>query len=104
MKVEEKPMSHPFLEFVARDQVVTVAHAIEAAVEESFVADSSRRTGDEIRRRLAICERLIRHLRADLGWGLQRVLDHLPHYLRCDLDGEPWEPDKRTIWMPQDGA
>ena len=97
-------MSRSFLEFVAEDQVVAVAHAIEAAVAKSFEADRSRATGDEIRRRFALCEHVIRQLRADLGWGLQRVLDHLPHYLRCEVDGQPWEPDKRTIWMPQDGA
>ncbi|TMQ08612.1 MAG: hypothetical protein E6J90_39830 [Deltaproteobacteria bacterium] len=43
-------------------------------------------------------------LRGDLGWGLQRVLDHLPHYFRCELDGQPWEPDRRTCWMPEDGT
>jgi len=96
-------MDRSFLELVAADQLPMVAHAIEAAVATSFEVDRSQPTGDEIRRRFAICERLIRHLRADLGWGLQRVLDHLPHYLRCELDGQSWEPDKRTIWMPQDG-
>jgi len=97
-------MARSFLEFVAEDQVVTVLHGIEAAVARSFDADRARATGGEIRRRFDICERLIRHLRTDLGWGLRRVLDHLPYYLRCELDGQPWEPDRRTIWMPEDGV
>ena len=61
-------------------------------------------TGAEIRRRFAICERLLRELRGDLGWGLQRVLGHLPHYLRCELEGVPWAPDERAIWVPEDEA
>jgi hypothetical protein len=34
---------------------------------------------------------------------LQRVLDHLPEYLRCELDGIPWQPDTRMVWVPADG-
>ena len=96
-------MARTFMELVEKDQVARVMLAIEQAVTHSFEADGARMTGDEIRRRFGLCERLIRRLRGDLGWGLHRVLDHLSHYLRCELDGNPWEPDKRTIWMPEDG-
>ena len=97
-------MARTFMELVEKDQVARVMLAIESAVSRSFEADRARMTGDEIRRRFGICERLVRQLRGDLGWGLHRVLDRLPHYLRCNLDGHPWEPDKRTIWMPEDGS
>lgn len=92
-----------FLDLVTEDQVGRVMLAIERAITRSFAEDGSRATGDEIRRRFALCERLVRQLRGDLGWGLQRVLDHLPKYLRCELDGVRWMPDARTVWVPSDG-
>lgn len=92
-----------FLDLVAKDQVGRVALAFERAIARSFREDGARMTGDEVRRRFRICERLFRHLRGDLGWGLQRVLDHLPGYLRAELDGIPWQPDTRTVWVPADG-
>jgi hypothetical protein len=92
-----------FLDLVTQDQVARVTLAIERAIAASFREDGARMTGDEVRRRFAICERLLRQLRGDLGWGLQRALDHLPRYLRCELDGVPWEPDARTVWVPADG-
>jgi hypothetical protein len=92
-----------FLDLVEQDQVGRVTVAVERAIERSFREDGSRTTGAEVRRRFAICERLFRRLRGDLGWGLQRVLDHLPQYLRCELDGIPWQPDTRTVWVPADG-
>jgi hypothetical protein len=97
-------MVRPFMELLEKDQLGRVMLAIERAVSKSFEDDGARTTGDEIRRRFALCERLIRRLRGDLGWGLHRVLDHLPRYLRCELDGQRWEPDARTIWMPEDGT
>jgi hypothetical protein len=92
-----------FADLVAGDQVGCVSLAIERAIKRSFREDCARMTGDEVRRRFAICERLVRRLRGDLGWGLQRALDHLPRYLRCELDGIPWQPDARTVWVPADG-
>ncbi|MBI3184629.1 MAG: hypothetical protein HYZ28_21035 [Myxococcales bacterium] len=96
-------MTGPFLDLVTRDQVARVMLAVERAISGSFAEDGSRPTGDEVRRRFALCERLLRQLRGDLGWGLQRVLDHLPKYLRCELDGVPWRPEARTVWVPSDG-
>jgi hypothetical protein len=92
-----------FLDLVTQDQIAAVTLAIERAIATSFREDGARMTGAEVRRRFAICERLLRHLRGDLGWGLQRVLDHLPRYLRAELDGIPWQPDTRTLWVPADG-
>lgn len=81
----------------------TITTGIERAVAHSFEVDQARMTRAEVRHRFDICRRILVQLRGDLGWGLQRVLDRLPHYLRCELDGQPWEPDTRTIWMPEDG-
>jgi len=97
-------MTQLLLETLAKDDLGRVTLGIEHAVSQSFEADRARMTGAEVRRRFGICERLFRQLRGDLGWGLVRVLDHLPEYLRCELDGTPWEPDSRTCWMPGDGT
>jgi hypothetical protein len=97
-------MPGAFLDLVEQDQLARVVLGFEHAVTRSFETDGARMTDAEVRRRFGICERLFRQLRGDLGWGLHRVLDHLPHYLRCELDGLRWEPDSRTIWMPEDGT
>jgi hypothetical protein len=96
-------MPAAFLDLVEQGQLTRAATAVERVVAQSFETDGARMTGAEVRRRFAICERLFRQLRGDLGWGLTRVIDHLPHYLRCELDGQAWEPDRRTCWMPGDG-
>jgi hypothetical protein len=96
-------MSKAFLDVADPGQLERAVRGIEQAVMRSFEADGTRMTTTEVRRRFGICERLFRQLRGDLRWGLYRVLDHLPHYLRCELDGQAWEPDRRTIWMPEDG-
>ena len=97
-------MSNTMLEALAQNHLARVVLGIEHAVAKSFEDDGARMTGDEVRRRFGICEKLYRQLRGDLDWGVQRVLDHLPQYLRCELDGVPWEPDHRTCWMPGDGT
>jgi hypothetical protein len=96
-------MASNFFNLIGKDQLGRVTVAVERAVAASFKQDGARMTSAEVRRRFAICERLFRTLRGELGWGLHRVLDHIPQYLRCELDGQPWKPDERTIWMPEDG-
>lgn len=93
-----------FLDLVSEEQVAHVMRAVERAIADSFATCGGPMTAAEVRRRFAICERIVRELRGDLRWGLQRVLDHLPHYLRCELDGTPWKPDERAVWVPEDEA
>ena len=97
-------MRGDFLSLIESEQLGRVMLGIEHAVTRSFETDCARMTDAEVRRRFGICEQLFRQLRGDLGWGVVRVLDRLPYYLRCELDGQPWEPDRRTLWMPQDGS
>lgn len=97
-------MARDFLSLLDNQQLGQVMARFEEVVMRSLEADGARFTAAEVRRRFQICERLFRVLRGDLGWGLQRVLDHLPHYLRCELDGQAWEPDRSACWMPGDGA
>lgn len=92
------------LGLIADDQLTRVTVAIERAIADSLAADRARVTRDEVRRRFSICERLLRQLRGDLKWGLQRVLDHIPRYLRYELDGVRWEPDARVTWVPEDDS
>ena len=42
-------------------------------------------------------------LRADLKWGVQRIVDAMPEILKTELNGKKWEPTKRQCWIPQDG-
>lgn len=97
-------MNRTFLDLISEEQLAQVTAGIETAVAHSFDADFSRVTRDEIRRRFAICEQLIRQLRGDLSWSLSRVLDALPRYLRCELDGIAWSPEVRATWMPENNS
>jgi hypothetical protein len=91
-----------FADLLAQDQIGHVVLGIENAVAQSFLQDRARPTGDEIRRRFGLCARLVKQLRGDLGWAIPRVIDHLPGYLRCELDGTPWTPETRTVWIPSE--
>ncbi len=94
------------------DQQQKVMSGVLTAVEKS-VAEDIRRAGEhstiritraEVKRRGQICLKIFRSLRGDLNWGLQRAIDHLPRYLRNELDGVCWQPDERRMWAPGDGA
>lgn len=97
---------------LTQDQKRIVTQAVCRAVQASFQEDQRRIgrprsinvTSDETKRRGNICLKIYRELRGDLEWGLQRAIDHLPQYLRSELDGVPWEPDQRKVWAPGDGA
>lgn len=84
-------------------QIAKVVRGIESAVTRSFLDDmmpgriilvhaSARPTKDEMKRRAAICIEVIRTLRGDLKWGIERILDTLHTALRAKLDGTTWEP------------
>lgn len=72
---------------------------VQRVIADSFVADKSRVTESEAKRRFRIVEMLIRDLRSDHGWAFERILDAMPLALRCKLDGAPWTPDlTRNTW------
>lgn len=99
-----------FASLVTEDRIGDVVAGIEAAVVASFAADLApgrvilvhagpRVTHAETKRRADICVNIVRALRGDLKWGLERILDALPAFLRKELDGEAWEPDaRRAMW------
>lgn len=94
------------LQLVEEKQLGRVVLGFEIAIAKSFAEDSppTKMTQSAIKERFDICVRIFRELRGDLKWGLERILDQLPVYLRCELDGKKWTPDTRTVWTPGDGA
>lgn len=93
-------MAGEFADLVAQDRIGQVVRGFEAAIKASFAHDHGPQTQAEIKRRFDICARIFRQLRGDLSWSVPRILDHLPKYLRCELDGEPWTPDNKPVWTP----
>jgi hypothetical protein len=84
--------------------LVRVLKAVEGYVELSFATHRVQQiTRAEIVRRIDICESIFEKLRGDLGWGIARILDRMPDYLKAELDGVAWTPDERACWMPGDG-
>lgn len=74
--------------------------AVVASVELSFL-DNARTTRSEVRRRTDMCWDLVKRLRGDLKWSVEKILDHLTAYLRCELDGIPYNPEKAGgLWTP----
>lgn len=81
---------------------VKLTMRIQQTIADSFRHDKARMTADETRRRFKIIEVLLRELRADHGWAWTRIMDVMPHALRCKLDGMPWDPtEHRALWLPQ---
>lgn len=73
------------------------------AIQASFATHPVRHlTGDEVKRRWAIVERWYRIMRADLGWGQAKALDHVAKALKSELDGVPWTPPTRSLWRVGD--
>ena len=84
-----------------------VVVAIEHAIRTSFESDQVIRpvmTRNEIDRRFRICVKGFAIMRRDLGWAIPRILDEIPRFLRCELDGMTWRPDEdHAGWLAQDG-
>lgn len=77
---------------------------IEISFSEAWGSMTRAPTRDEIKRRFEILERWYRDLRGERKWSVDRVLQALPHALRCELIGNTYEPDDRALWIPKDGA
>lgn len=83
------------------EDIPKIVRGFHRAIEGSFRSErTSVQTDTEVRRRFDICARIYRQLRGDLKWSVSRIMDHLPKYLRCELDGEAWKPDDRQAWIP----
>jgi hypothetical protein len=101
---------HPFKE-LERDPArlrATMAR-FERILEASFAFDAQRdgtdfaariNTAAERRRRAAILAKWFRALRG-LGHSVERSIDDLSRALRCELDGDAYQPPpKNRVWLP----
>lgn len=99
--------ARPFADLLSDpEQLKAVTDAFTRMIGVSFAGAGQMRrpTAAEIKRRFGICERWFRTLRADLHWSVQRSLDEIPRALAAELRGETYEPAKRSVWVPSDGA
>lgn len=85
------------------DQLGRVTSCFHNSIAMSLALDGATVTTREVKRRFDICVKIFKELRGDVKWGVSRIIDYLPEYLRAELDGEPWEPDTRRCWVPSDG-
>ncbi len=102
----------PFASLMSEPKTIAeICLGIEASVSTSFVQDATTPSGliktsghitqAEMKRRTRMCVEIFRVLRGDMKWSWQRAIDHLPVYLRKQLDGENWEPEaRRSTWVP----
>lgn len=79
-----------------------VVSGFQKTIANSFVTDQVIRpvvTRDEIRRRFKLCTEGFLIMRRDFNYAVPHILDELPNYLRCRLDGVQWDAvSKRNGW------
>ena len=101
----------PFLDLVENENVATIVRAIETSIRQSFEHDRQRSAivllsvqkpaQAEVKRRTEMCIHIFKVLRGDMKWSIGRIVDHMPLYLRKELDGESWQPSAHTHWLNQ---
>ncbi len=84
-------------------QLARVTMGFHDSIVMSLALDNATVTDAEVKRRFDLCVKIFKLLRGDVKWGVARILDYLPEYLRAEIDGDSWEPDKRNCWIPSDG-
>lgn len=72
---------------------------IASAVEKSYPSDIRNSTRRELSYRTQCAVDIVATLRGDMHWTLQRIRDHLPGFLRMQLNGGNWEPAARSTWQ-----
>ena len=65
----------------------------------TFFTHPSTRTDAVVRERFELAWQTLRILVGDFKWSLPRVTDHLLGYVRLQLDGLPWQPSERRVWL-----
>lgn len=97
-----KPTVGTLAQLLVEDQVGRVTNAFTEIIGASMVADGCTPTAAEIKRRFDICLKVFCEVRADLKWAVERILDSLPVWLRCELDGGRYSPSNeapRASWV-----
>ena len=93
-------MAQEFLGFMFDPQLISELNAgIIRAVNQSYTTAPVReRTDVGDRERVRLCIVLIRVMRGDMKWSVQRIVDNLAAALTARVQGESWEPAKNTAW------
>lgn len=103
-------MATPFEDLLRQPgQVAKVVRAFSNIIACSYADDRKLGvrvtvTDTETRRRFKILETWFRVMRGEKQWTLDRIIAALPAALRAELNGGHYEPDSRTLWVPNDGS
>jgi|SRR3972149_4591901 len=99
MEIITKSGELPFADLVNnQDDLALVARHMQGTIWNSFNIDSIvtlnpiRPTESETKRRAQMYIKWFGILRRDCQYSLEKTLDMLPHALRCEIDGTPYEP------------
>lgn len=97
-------MAGHYAQLCSTDDIGKVTRAFEQAITLSFVTNpmpSKSIPQAEIKRRFTMCDDLFGMLRGDLHWSIPKIADVLPTYLKCRLDGVPFDPARiGSSWSP----
>ena len=87
-------MAGNWVNMVREGDVPRVLEGFTDAVDLSFRTNPVRNlTKSEVRRRSKICADLFEMLKGDLDWSIPKIMDLLPIYLQCRLDGIQFNPE-----------
>ena len=101
----------PFASLVQNQEDLTKAvRGMVVAIARTFGDEKERKAGTtpsitqgEMRRRAKICENFFQRCRRDLGFSVEKSIDHMYAALRARLDGNDYDPpqEKETkLWVP----
>lgn len=87
-----------YVQLCHSDDIGKVTTAFEEAIALSFITNPMRGdvTHSEVKRRFNLCDKVFSILRADLNWSIPKIVDFLPTYLKCEIDGVPYSPESVT--------
>lgn len=87
-------MAGQYVQLIHSDDLGKVTRAFEDAIALSFITNPMKNpTQHEIKRRFNLCDKIFGTLRGDLKWSVPKIVDVLPTYLKCELDGVPYNPE-----------
>ena len=87
-------MAGHYVQLTHSDDLGKVTRGFEDAIALSFITNPMKNpTQHEIKRRFKLCDKVFTLLRGDLHWSIPKILDVLPTYLKCELDGVPYNPE-----------
>ena len=98
-------MAGHYVKLCNSDDVGKVSNAFLTAIEMSFITNpmpSGNIPQAEAIRRFDLCDRIFTNLCGDFKWSILKAIDILPTYLKCELDGVPYDPGTiRDTWCAE---